>query len=71
MSIYRHYFIVIGIAVAFLALMRWRAVQSTPNLVDGSANQFILPEESHFKNLRSLRLAEKMQRLILAQIVKN
>ena len=50
----RHYLIVILIVIGFLALLRWQAVINNPTLVDGSANEHILPKESHFKNLRQL-----------------
>lgn len=50
----RHYLIVVLIVIGFLALLRWQAVINNPILVDGSANEQILPKESHFKNLRQL-----------------
>mgnify|MGYP002525382045 FL=1 len=50
----RHYLIVVLIVIGFLALLRWQAVINNPTLVDGSANEQILPKESHFKNLRQL-----------------
>jgi len=50
-----HYLIVIILAIAFMGLMRSRALkQSSFSLVDGSANQEILEKEQHFKSLQQL-----------------
>ena len=44
-----HYLIVIILAIAFMGLMRSRALkQSSFSLVDGSANQEILEKEQPF-----------------------
>ncbi len=50
----KEYTIVIALAVGFLGLMRWNAVQQNTSLVDGSANEHIVENEIHFKNLRQL-----------------
>lgn len=50
----QHYVIVIVIAIAFMALMRSRAIQQIPELVDGSANKYIQQDEIHFMNLQQL-----------------
>ena len=50
----KEYAIVITLAVGFLGLMRWNAVQQNTSLVDGSANEYIVANEIHFKNLRQL-----------------
>ena len=50
----KEYAIVIALAVGFLGLMRWNAVQQNTSLVDGSANEHIVENEIHFKNLRQL-----------------
>ena len=50
----KEYVIVIIIAIGFLGLMRWNAIQQNTSLVDGSANEHIVENEIHFKNLRQL-----------------
>ena len=48
----KEYAIVITLAVGFLGLMRWNAIQQNASLVDGSANEHIVENEIHFKNFR-------------------
>ena len=54
MTKFYHYFIVIIFALGILALMRWNALNRYSSFVDDSSNEFIEPEEKHFKNLRQL-----------------
>ena len=54
MTKFYHYFIVIIFALGILTLMRWNAVNRYSSFVDDSSNEFIEPEEKHFKNLRQL-----------------
>jgi len=49
-----HYLIVIILAIAFMGLMRSRALKQNLSFVDGSANQQILEQEKHFKSLQQL-----------------
>ena len=49
-----HYLIVVIFAIAFMGLMRSRALKQNNSFVDGSANELILEKESHFKNLQQL-----------------
>ena len=49
-----HYLIVIILAIAFMGLMRSRALKQNSSFVDGSANKHILEQEKHFKNLQQL-----------------
>ena len=54
MTKFYHYFIVIIFALGILALMRWNALNRYSSFVDDSSNEFIEPQEKHFKNLRQL-----------------
>ena len=54
MTKYYNYLIVVFIALATLALMRWNAVNRYSSYVDGSANDLIEEKEKHFKNLKQL-----------------
>ena len=50
----QNYIIVIIITLGFLGLMRWNTIKQNSTLVDGSANEHIVDNEVHFKNLRQL-----------------
>ena len=50
----QHYLIVIAIALGFMFLMRSQAKNQHPKLADGSANEHLLQQENHFRNLRQL-----------------
>ena len=54
MTKYYNYLIVVFIALATLALMRWNALNRYSSYVDGSANDLIEEKEKHFKNLKQL-----------------
>lgn len=54
-----HYLIVIALAIGFMVLMRSRAIQNNPELTDGSGNEYLHPNERHFKNLRQLTFSGK------------
>ena len=50
----QHYLIVIAIALGFMFLMRSHAKNQQPKLAYGSANEHLLQQENHFRNLRQL-----------------
>ena len=54
MTKFFNYFVVIGITLGVLTLMRWNALNNYSNFADGTSNKFIEDGERHIKNLRQL-----------------